>query len=60
MIVHTKIKIDLDLATSVASIMHGSGIAVRTWRLVLKFLTAWLSDVLESLCVPRLSFSKVF
>jgi hypothetical protein len=35
---------DLDLATSVASIMHGSGVAVRTWRLVLKFLAAWLAD----------------
>jgi hypothetical protein len=50
-LVHTKIKKmmvhkenDLDLATSVASIMHGSGVAVRTWRLVLKFLAAWLAD----------------
>ena len=44
-----KNKNDLDLATSVASILHGSGVAVRTWRLVLKFLAAWLSDVLDSL-----------
>ena len=57
--VHTKIKKLFRLGYICCQHLAWQCVAVRTWRLVLKFLAAWLSDGLDSLLFLD-SFTKFF